>query len=145
MLSSKDVENVVLEMQEIASETILNHISRFKTARTVNEQKKVIESFENIFRTNLKNSQSLVSEPPRLVFKRRFVPFAVWYLININDTATADEIISYAQNNDLIRKEWKYKSHMPNRLARYMSQSLLFEKCGRTKEKNSRNIWRLKK
>lgn len=80
MLSSKDVENVVLEMQEIASETILNHISRFKTARTVNEQKKVIESFENIFRTNLKNSQSL-----------------------------------------------------------------LFEKCGRTKEKNSRNIWRLKK
>lgn len=40
MLSSKDVENVVLEMQEIASETILNHISRFKTARTVNEQKK---------------------------------------------------------------------------------------------------------
>lgn len=108
-------------------------------------KKKVIESFENIFRTNLKNSQSLVSEPPRLVFKRRFVPFAVWYLININNTATADEIISYAQNNDLIRKEWKYKSHMPNRLARYMSQSLLFEKCGRTKEKNSRNIWRLKK
>lgn len=145
MLSSKDVENIVHEMQEKASKTMNKYINRFKTAKNINEQKKIITSFENTFRTNLKNTQSLGLDAPRLVFKRRFVPFAVWYLLNIKDNATTDEIISYAQNNDLIRKEWKYKPHMPNRLAIYMSQSLLFEKCGRTKEKNSRDIWRLKK
>jgi hypothetical protein len=145
MLSNEDINIVIDEMKTKTSEIANKYIIDLMFAKDAKSQSKAINSFENTFRVNLESHGLLGSEPPRLVFKRRFVPFAVWYLLNISETATADEIIRYAENNDLMRKEWVNRQHMPKKLGTYMSQSCLFEICGRTKEKNSRNIWRLKK
>lgn len=145
MLSSEEINIVIDEMKKKTDEIINKHINNLKSAESAESQTKTINAFENTFRINLESQGLLSSNPPRLVFKRRFVPFAVWYLLNISETATADEIIIYAQNSNLIRKEWINRPHMPNKLARYMSQSCLFEICSRTKGKNSKNIWRLKK